>query len=149
MTESSESLQETTLDRNRPAKAGEVREGAGEEARELALHIAKVCDDMKAKDIVLLNVADAVGYADYFVLCTGNTERQVKAIHDAVIKSVKDELRIVFKRAEGATEARWILVDYVDVVLHAFTPEAREFYRLDRLYGDVPSEEYVSEDPRA
>lgn len=142
MTESPETLQQTTLDRG-----GEqpVRQGSGADGRALALAIAKIADDIKAKDIVLINVADAVGYADYFVVCTGNTERQVKAVHDAVLKTIKDDHRIIPKRAEGVTESRWILLDYLDVVLHVFTPEARDFYRLDRLYGDVPSEPYGSE----
>jgi ribosome-associated protein len=146
MTES-ESLQETTLDREAGAKTS-IREGSGEDARALALLIAKTADDMKAHDIVLLNVANAVGYADYFVVCNGNTDRQVKAIHDAVLKAVKDDLRVIPKRVEGVSESRWILLDYLDVVLHVFTPDARDFYRLDRLYGDVPSEPYGSEPSR-
>lgn len=146
MTES-DSLQETTLDREAGA-AKPLREGSGEDGRALALAIAKVADDMKAQDIVLIHVADAVGYADYFVVCTGNTDRQVKAVHDAVLKTIKDDLRVIPKRAEGVTEATWILLDYLDVVLHVFTPDARDFYRLDRLYGDVPSEPYGSEPAR-
>jgi ribosome-associated protein len=147
MTESSESLQETTLDREAGSRQP-LREGSGADGRALALKIAQVADDLKAQDIVLIDVGDAVGYADYFVVCTGNTERQVKAVHDNVLQAVKDDLRIIPKRAEGVTEARWILLDYLDVVLHVFTPEARDFYRLDRLYGDVPSEPYGSEAAR-
>ncbi|MDO9355924.1 MAG: ribosome silencing factor [Solirubrobacteraceae bacterium] len=146
MTES-ESLQETTLDREAGASTP-LREGSGEDARALALLIAKTADDMKAHDIVLIHVANAVGYADYFVVCNGNTDRQVKAIHDAVLKTVKDERRVIPKRVEGVSESRWILLDYLDVVLHVFTPDARDFYRLDRLYGDVPSEPYGTEPSR-
>lgn len=133
-----QSLQQSTLDRS----SEPVREGGVADPRALALRIAKVADDMKAADIVLLNVADAVGYADWFVLATGNTDRQTKAIHDAVLKEIKDEDRVIPKRTEGVTEATWILMDYLDVVLHVFTPDARDFYRLDRLYGDVPREAY-------
>ncbi len=143
----SESLQETILHRD-ASVAKPLREGSGEDGRKLALAIAKAADDLKAQDIVLINVASAVGYADYFVVCTGNTERQVKAIHDTVMKAIKDDFRVIPKRAEGVTESRWILLDYLDVVLHVFTPDARDFYRLDRLYGDVPSEPYGSEPAR-
>lgn len=135
-----QSLQQSTLDRSQEP----VREGGGGDARALALRIAELADDLKAQDILLLNVADAVGYADYFVLATGNTDRQTKAIHDTVLKGIKDEERIIPKRVEGVTEATWILMDYLDVVLHVFTPDAREFYRLERLYGDVPREPFTS-----
>ncbi len=144
-TDGIEELQETTLRRETRKPLGEA---GGQNGRELALLIAKLADDVKASDIVLLDVGDAVGYADYFVVCTGNTDRQVKAIHDTVLQGVKDELRIVPKRAEGVAEASWILLDFVDVVLHAFTPDARDFYRLDRLYGDVPREEFQGDIPQ-
>ncbi len=77
------------------------------------------------------------------MICTGASDRQVKAIHDRVVQGIKDDLRIAAKRIEGLPEARWVLVDFVDVVLHVLTPEAREFYRLERLYGDVPAEKYA------
>lgn len=141
MTEGIDELQETTL--RREAREP-LREAGGRDGRALALAIAKLADDVKAQDIVLLEVGDAVGYTDWFVLCTGNTDRQTKAIHDTVLQGIKDDERIVPKRVEGVTEARWILMDYVDVVLHVFTPEARDFYRLDRLYGDVPREPFAS-----
>jgi ribosome-associated protein len=134
-----QSLQQSTLERS----AEPVRTGGGvDDPRALALRIAQVADDLKAQDITLLNVANAVGYADWFVIATGNTDRQTKAIHDSVLKAIKDDLRIVPKRVEGVTEATWILMDYLDVVLHVFTPDARDFYRLERLYGDVPRESF-------
>lgn len=137
-----QSLQQSTLDReNAP-----VREGGVDDPRALAVRIAEIADGLKAQDIVLLHVADAVGYADWFVLATGNTDRQTKAIHDAVLKEIKDVDRVIPKRVEGVTEATWILMDYLDVVLHVFTPDARDFYRLDRLYGDVPRESYGTPD---
>lgn len=139
MTEGIDELQETTL---RRASREPLGEAGGRDGHELALAIAKLADDVKAQDIVLLQVGDAVGYADWFVVCTGNTDRQVKAVHDSVMQGIKDDERIVPKRVEGVTEARWILMDYVDVVLHVFTPDARDFYRLDRLYGDVPREAF-------
>lgn len=141
MTETPESFQQTTLDRD---AAAPVREGGSTDPHALARAIAEIADDIRAVDIAILNVADAVGYADYFVVVTGNTDRQVKAVHDAVLKDLKDDHRVIPKRVEGVTESTWILMDYLDVVLHVFTPDARDFYRLDRLYGDVPREDYVS-----
>jgi ribosome-associated protein len=80
-------------------------------------------------------------YTDYFVLCTGQNPRQTKAIYDEVHVQLKRSDRLVPQRVAGVAEARWIVVDYLDVVLHVFTPEAREFYRLEELWGDVPSVE--------
>ena len=103
--------------------------------------IAEYAADKKAADIVELDLRGVIGYSDYFVVCTGNTERQTKAIHDAVYRDLKDHEGLLPRRSEGVTEARWILLDYLDVVLHVFTPDAREFYRLDHLWGDAPKRE--------
>lgn len=104
----------------------------------LAEAIAQFASEGKAIDLVELNVREVLGYTDYFVVATGNTERQVKAIHDRVHRGLKDEHGILPRRVEGLTESRWVLMDYLDVVVHIFTPEAREYYRLDQLWGEVP-----------
>jgi ribosome-associated protein len=104
----------------------------------LARRIAGVALDKKAADVVVLDMRDVVSYTDFLVIATGNTERQTKAIHDAVYKELKDDEGLLPRRAEGASEARWILLDYLDAVLHIFTPESREFYRLENLWGDAP-----------
>jgi ribosome-associated protein len=109
-----------------------------QDSEELADRIARIASDRKAIDLVVVDLRGMVGYTDFFVVCTGNTERQTKAIHDAVYRELKDDLGLLPKRAEGLAEARWILLDYLDAVLHVFTPEAREFYRLDNLWGDAP-----------
>ena len=111
--------------------------------QELADRIASIASDRKAIDIRVLDLRGVVGYTDFFVVCSGNTERQTKAIHDAVYKELKDEEGLLRRRAEGASEARWILLDYLDCVLHVFTPEAREFYRLEHLWGDAPQRNVV------
>jgi ribosome-associated protein len=105
---------------------------------ELARTIAGYAADKKASDIVELDLRQ-VGYTDYFVLCTGNTERQTKAIHDAIHKQLKDDSGLLPRRTEGDRQARWILMDYLDCVVHIFTPEARSFYRLEQLWGEVPA----------
>ena len=107
-------------------------------SQELADRIAQIAADRKAIDIRVLDLRGVVGYTDFFVICSGNTERQTKAIHDAVYKELKDDEGMLPRRAEGASEARWILLDYLDAVLHIFTPESREFYRLENLWGDAP-----------
>jgi ribosome-associated protein len=105
--------------------------------RELAGVIAEYASDKKASDIVELDLRE-VGYTDYFVICTGNTERQTKAIHDGIHQGLKHDHRLLPSRVEGASEARWILMDYLDVVVHVFTPETRDYYRLEQLWGEVP-----------
>jgi ribosome-associated protein len=113
-------------------------EGLAGEA--LVDRIAAVASDRKAIDIRVLDVRGIVGYTDFFVICSGNTERQTKAIHDAVLEELKDA-GVQPRRVEGAREARWVLMDYLDAVVHIFTPDAREFYRLEQLWGEAPARE--------
>jgi ribosome-associated protein len=80
-------------------------------------------------------------YTDYFVICTGQNPRQTKAIFDEVRARLKAESRSLPASVDGADEASWIIADYLDVVLHVFTPEARRYYALEDLWGDVPSVE--------
>ncbi len=83
----------------------------------------------------------ACTYTDFFVLCTGRNPRQTKAIWDEVHERLKHEQRLFPRSVDGTREATWIIADYLDVVLHVFTPEARAYYRLEDLWGDVPSVE--------
>jgi ribosome-associated protein len=101
--------------------------------------IAQIASDRKAIDIRVLDVREIVGYTDAFVVCSGNTERQTKAIHDGVHLGMKQEHGLLPRRVEGLGESRWILMDYLDVVVHVFTPETRDFYRLEQLWGEVPA----------
>ena len=94
--------------------------------------------DKKAIDIVELDLRGVLGYTDFFVVCSGNTDRQTKAIHDGIHLGLKKEHGILPRRVEGLNEARWILMDYLDVIVHIFTPDAREFYRLEQLWGEAP-----------
>ena len=107
---------------------------------ELAERIAAIASDKKAIDIRVIDLRGIVSYTDFFVICSGNTERQTKAIHDAIYEELKHaEDRLLPRRSEGAGEARWILLDYWDVVVHIFTPDAREYYRLENLWGEAPA----------
>lgn len=105
----------------------------------LAERIAGLASDRKATDIRVLDLRDIVSYTDYLVICSGNTERQTKAIHDAVHRDLKDREGLLPRRVEGDRQARWILMDYLDCVVHIFTAEARDYYRLEQLWGEAPA----------
>jgi ribosome-associated protein len=100
--------------------------------------IADLAADKKALEIVELDLRGVVDYADYLVICSGGSDRQVKAICDGIRFGLKESHGIGARRVEGLTQARWVLMDYLDVVVHIFVPELREFYGLERLWGDVP-----------
>ena len=106
---------------------------------EMALAVAGYAGDKKAARIVELDLRGVLGYTDYFVICSGNTERQAKAIHDGIHQGMKKEHGILPERVEGLGESRWILMDYLDVVVHVFTPETRDYYRLEQLWGEAPA----------
>ena len=78
-------------------------------------------------------------YTDFFVVATGRNPRQTAAIWDDVHVKLKQEHRVLPRSVDGEREATWIIADYLDVVLHVFTPETRDYYRLEELWGDVPS----------
>src|SRR3954452_8372660 len=119
-----------------PAPTQDTRDLAPEE---LADRIAGIASDKVAQDIRVFDLRGIVSYTDYFVICSGGTERQTKAIHDGIHQELKDKHGLLPRRVEGVTEARWILMDYLDVVVHVFTPETRAYYRLEQLWGEVPS----------
>jgi ribosome-associated protein len=101
--------------------------------------IAELASDRKALEIVQLDLRGIVGYADYFLICTGRTDRQARAIHDGIHLGMKTDHGLLPRRVEGLTEGRWILMDYLDAVVHVFTPEMREYYRLEQLWGEAPA----------
>jgi ribosome-associated protein len=109
------------------------------EGEALLGEIARYAADKKAIEVVELDLRGLLGYTDYFLVCSGNTGRQAKAIHDGILEGLKHEHELVPRRVEGSAQAGWILMDYLDVVVHIFTPETREFYRLEQLWGEVPA----------
>jgi ribosome-associated protein len=119
-----------------PARTEEIRELPPEK---LAVRIAEIASDKVAQDIRIFDLRGIVTYTDFFVICSGGTERQTKAIHDAIHQELKDVNGRLPRRVEGLTESRWILMDYLDAVIHIFTPDARSYYRLEQLWGDAPS----------
>lgn len=114
------------------------------EEREIMLLAAKAADDKRAEDIVVLNVEEISLVADYFIICEGNNEKQVQAIARE-IKAKAEEAGIHVNRLEGLDKARWVLIDLGDVVVHVFHYEERNYYNLERLWGDAPREDVLAE----
>jgi ribosome-associated protein len=109
---------------------------------EHARRIAGLAQEKLAQDVLILDMRPVCSYTDFFVLATGQNPRQTKAIWDEVHGRLKQEERSLPTSVAGEPEGRWIVADYLDVVFHVFTPEARDFYRLEELWGDVPSIEF-------
>jgi ribosome-associated protein len=105
---------------------------------EQARRIASLCEEKLATDVTILDMRSVCDYTDFFVLATGRNPRQTKAIADEVAGVVKREHRLVPRSVVGLPEATWVVADYLDVVLHVFTPETRAYYRLEDLWNDVP-----------
>lgn len=108
------------------------------DSRDLARRIAEVADSKGATDIVALDVSSLLGYTDVLVICTARNERQARAVAEEVQFKLKHDDKLLARRIEGLPEARWVLVDYLDCILHVFVEEARELYRLDQLWGEAP-----------
>jgi ribosome-associated protein len=108
---------------------------------EQARRIAGLAQEKLAQDVVILDMRPVVSYTDYLVVCTGQNPRQAASIYDEVHQRMKHDVRLLPASVDGQREGSWIVADYLDVVLHIFTPEAREYYRLEELWGDVPSVE--------
>jgi ribosome-associated protein len=113
-----------------------VSRGKEMSSEELARRLAAIADDKGARDLVALDVRQLVGYTDYLVICTARNERQAKAIHDEIYHQLKRDGWLP-ARVEGEREAEWVLMDYLDSVLHVFTPGPRDRYRLDVLWGEA------------
>ena len=107
----------------------------GADARGLADAIAEILDSKKARDIKILHVEDKTVIAEYFVLCTGNSSTQVKALAGEVEYRTEQRGLLPYS-VEGRDNNSWILLDYSNVIVHIFSREAREFYNLDKLYAD-------------
>lgn len=104
-------------------------------SQELAQIIAQAADDRKADDIVLLKVAEVSYLTDYFVIATGFSKTQVRAIADSIEKQLKEQYQIQPQHIEGKSEANWILQDYGEVIVHLFLPAEREFYNIEAFWG--------------
>jgi ribosome-associated protein len=110
---------------------------AAVESRTRAIAAARAAASKQAADIVILDVRNVIVITDYFVIATGGTARQVRTIVEAVERALREQGERPTRR-EGEGEGRWVLLDYVDVVVHVFAEEEREFYDLERLWRDAP-----------
>jgi ribosome-associated protein len=111
----------------------------GEDARsplDLARRIVELAEDKKAADIVLLDLSGLTTLADYFVICSGGSERQLDAIADGIVETLRDEKVRPIGR-EGVSASHWVLLDYGSVVVHVFTPPERDFYQLERHWAEA------------
>ncbi|UOE95624.1 ribosome silencing factor [Alkalihalobacillus sp. LMS39] len=97
----------------------------------------KACDDKKAENIVAMDMKGISLMAEYFVICHGNSEKQVQAIAYEVKKAAQEQ-GMDLKRLEGYDQARWVLIDLGDVIVHVFHKDERLFYNLEKLWGDAP-----------
>lgn len=102
---------------------------------QLAHHITDVLSDLQADDILLLDIRNAATFADYFVIASAGSDRQIKAILDEIDRRLGKDLKIRPNGTEGEAGSGWVLLDYGDVIVHVFAPEEREFYDLESLWA--------------
>lgn len=111
------------------------------DAAEIADIGAKAALERNAKDVVILDLKGLSSVTDFFVICTGNSTLHVEAIAEFIEEKLREHNVKLWNR-EGVKRASWILLDYIDVMIHIFTEATREFYGLERLWGDAPRKEY-------
>jgi len=119
------------------------------QSEQLARNLAAIADSKKAEDVVVLDMRELVAYTDFLAICTARGERQAKAIVDEVRVRVKRESGLLPGGVDAGGEAGWTILDYLDCVLHVFTPDARERYGLEELWRDAPRLELDFDAPEA
>ncbi len=108
------------------------------EAIDLARRLVDAIEEKKGEDILLMDIHAQCSFADYFVLCSGSSERQLKAILDAIQETAKHEFSVSPHHVEGKPETGWVLMDLGDVIIHVFSPSQRRFYSLESLWKESP-----------
>jgi ribosome-associated protein len=119
------------------------------QTEQLARSLAAIADSKKAEEVVVLDMRELVAYTDFLAICTARSERQARAIVDEVRVQVKREAGLLPGGVDGGGEAGWTILDYLDCVLHVFTPDARERYGLEELWRDAPRLELDFDAPEA
>ncbi|MEM9487477.1 MAG: ribosome silencing factor [Cyanobacteria bacterium P01_F01_bin.116] len=125
----------------------EIANETDEQALALAMAIANAADDRKAEDITILQVGDASYLADYFVIATGFTNVQVRAIARSIESTLEDDHGRSPLRTEGTEEGKWVIYDYGEVIAHIFQPREREYYDLEAFWGHVKRVEFIPTPP--
>jgi ribosome-associated protein len=115
------------------------------QSRDVAIAAARAAAAKQATDVVILDVHEVIVITDFFVIATGSSDRQVKTIVDEVEKALREQ-GVKPVRREGETEGRWVLLDYIDVVVHVFAEEERDYYSLERLWSDAPRVDWEEPD---
>ena len=118
-----------------------------DDSRALALLAAEACDDRKAVDIRLIRVEEISSLADWFLICSGLTDVQVRAIARSVEETLELEAGRLPLRREGQSEGRWVLLDYGELIVHVLTPQERAYYDLESFWGHGEQERYHSPGP--
>jgi ribosome-associated protein len=108
------------------------------DSTEIAIAAARAASDKKAEDIIVIGVSELLVVTDYFVICTGRNDRQVRTIADEIEDQLREKCGVKPAGREGVEQGTWVLLDFVDVVVHVFQPAEREFYRLEKLWSDAP-----------
>jgi ribosome-associated protein len=119
------------------------------QSESLARQLAAIADSKKAEEVVVLDMRVLVAYTDFLAICTARSERQAKAIVDEVRVRVKRETGLLPGGVDGGGDAGWTILDYLDCVLHVFTPEARQRYALEDLWHEAPRLELDFDAPEA
>lgn len=115
-----------------------------DDSRALALVAAEACDDRKAVDIRLIRVEEVSSLADWFIICSGLTDVQVRAIARSVEDAIEEQSGRLPLRREGQSEGRWVLLDYGELIVHVLTPQERAYYDLESFWGHGEQERYIS-----
>jgi ribosome-associated protein len=118
-------------------KAKDAQKTTDDGALAMARRIVDLASDKKASDIVLLHIGELTSLADYFVICSGSSERQLAAIADGIADGMREDGERPIGR-EGSSGAHWMLLDYGAVVVHIMAPPERDFYQLERLWAEAP-----------
>jgi len=127
-----------TITKSARTRGTRAKAGTELDASTLARLVVAAAADKKSENIVLLDLRKLSSVTDYFVICSGAVDRQLEAIADNILDVVKSKHKIEARHVEGSGETGWILIDYVDVVIHIFTPSLRTYYNLEALWANAP-----------